>query len=474
MNPRVSHRVGATRGPDAGPKLARVLSAPDIGVVAVSYVMASTTLVSDLTGWLTQGAGFLWPLLAAAVINLLLALSVAELSDSFPRCGAVYSFASEVFRPLRGHRPLGAFLAVTFIGMTVLAGAGEVSNGAFSLRALFGWQIDARWFVAALLVGALLSNLFGPRVTTRLALAALVAMIGLRWTFGALAFVGLSRTGAWSSNAIADTAFAEPGVTTLSGLGFAFWTLVGVEVVAPFAEETRGGRMVLLRGMVGALAVVLASSVVMGLGIAGAIPRHDWGRLLASEAACGGDCPHLAVGRAMLGRPGATWMALSAAFACYSTVVIGLFSIARIIHALARDEGFFGGMSPMFGRATADGRPPRATLVAAALLVGLPPLFAQQVIPWLLPAAFIWILLYGVLHLLVLVDRWRFPGRARPLGLPASVPVLGLLATAAAIPVVFRAVDVVGLAGRAAWVLAVAAITTALALSVRGLRRGTG
>src|SRR6185369_17700465 len=98
-----------------------VLSSRDVAVAAVGYVVASTTLVSDLQGWFAHGVSFTWALCAAFVLNLMLCLSVAELAASFPGAGAIYSFTSSVLKPRRGHRPLGVFAAVTLVGTTALA-----------------------------------------------------------------------------------------------------------------------------------------------------------------------------------------------------------------------------------------------------------------------------------------------------------------------------------------------------------------
>jgi amino acid transporter len=456
------------------PRLARILSLRDVAVAATSYIVASTTLVSDLAGWLTYGSAFVWPLAVAFVVNLLLALSVAQLAESYPRCGAIYSFASAVLHPLRGHRATGVFLAVVFIGMTMLAGASEVSSGAYSLKALLGSKLDTSWFVLALVVAAVLPNLFGLRVTARVVLVAVIAMVGLRWTFGAVGFFGWSRTGDWSAARVFEGGPPNPGMSVPRGLALAFWTFVGVEVVAPYAEELKRGSRLLTHGMVIALLVVLANSLVMGLGIAGAIPHHEWSRVLSSDPICGGDCPHLGVGRAMLGQFGAGAMALSAVAACYGTVVVGLSGTARIVHALGRDEALFGDLSPWLGQATADGRPPRTTLLVTATLLLLPPLFLRQVVPWLLPAALIWVLLYVVFHVLALVDCLRHLGRAGRFGWRAASALLGMSATLVAVPAIFRDADASGLVSRALWVLLVAAGVTALPWIPRGVRAALG
>jgi amino acid transporter len=439
--------------------LARVLSSRDVAIAATGYVLASTTLVSDLQGWLGHGAGFGWALLAAFALNLVLCLSVAELVSCFPRAGAIYAFTASVLAPLRSHRRLGVFTAVILIGTTALAGGGEISSGAFSLAALLGTEADVRWLVAAMVVGALLPGLLDLRVTARVALAAVALMVGLRWLFGLVGLLGLGQSGPWSLAKLTSHGGGATWPALTGGFGLAFWTFVGVEAVAPFAEETRQAAA-LARGMIAALLLVLATSVVMGIGIAGSIGAEEWRALSGSAVACGGECPHIAVGQAMLGLPGRLLMAAAAVASCYGTVMIGIAGVARVLFALARDEGLLAGLIPHLARATDDGRPPPAALVTAAFVVVLPPLFARQVIPWLLPAALVWVLLYVLYHLLVVIDRRLAPGRARPFRLPGWLPIAGAAATAAVVPGLFLQVEAMGLVGRAAAVVATAAVLT--------------
>jgi amino acid transporter len=450
MGAPAASRAGAV---EASASLARVLTARDVAIAAISYVVASTTLVSDLEGWFTYGARFGWALAAAFVLNLLLCLSVAELAASFPHAGAIYAFTASVLAPRRGHRALGVLTAVVLVGTTILAGAGEISSGVLSLRALLGTGVDGRWLVLALVGSALVPNLVRLRTTARVALLAVVVMIGLRGLFGLVGLFGLGHTGPWSAANLGGAPEVGLGRAMAGGLGLAFWTFVGVEAVAPFAEEIHQAPRTLARGMIAALLVVLVTSLGMGLGILGTLRPAQWRALATGAAACGGDCPHIAVGALMLGETGRLLMALAAVASCYGTLMIGIGGLGRVLHALARDEGIFGRLSPVVGRATADGRPPAAALVTAGLLVVVPPMFARQVIPWLLPAALVWILLYVVYHLLVVVDRWLAPARTRPFQIPLPLALVGAIVTLAAAPLVFAEVEALGLLWRAATVL---------------------
>jgi amino acid transporter len=59
--------------------------------------VAASTLVSDFVGYFTIGMAFLVALMIAFVINLLLGLSCAELSTTYPKAGALYEYGSRAF-----------------------------------------------------------------------------------------------------------------------------------------------------------------------------------------------------------------------------------------------------------------------------------------------------------------------------------------------------------------------------------------
>ena len=222
----------------AGRPLRRVLGAPQVALAAVSYVVASSTLVSDLSGWLSLGAAFLCPLLAAFGLNILLCLSVADLSASFPRCGAIHAFANASLGSASVGRAAGVFLALVLIGLTALAGAGEIATGALSLRFLVGGNAELRWYVAALVLAALIPNLVSLRLMTHATLLSVALMLGLRWLFDLVGFLG--DHWAWPQVGGGGVSL---GNALSSGLGLAFWSFVGVEILrVPFSCSTRPTR----------------------------------------------------------------------------------------------------------------------------------------------------------------------------------------------------------------------------------------
>ncbi|MEY4545867.1 MAG: hypothetical protein RL685_2062 [Pseudomonadota bacterium] len=442
-------------------------------VAAISYVIGTTTLVSDLAGWFSLGIWFALPLAAALALNVALALSVTELSSVFPRAGAIYSFTAAVLLPAAAAKALALFVALVLLGMIALGGVGEIYAGALSLKDLLGTPWDVRWSVAVLMATALLPNLLGIVRTAQASLVALVLLLGVRWLFGLIGFAGGSPSGSWSwSNVSGSLALADAGGPALRhGIGLAFWTFAGVEFVTPLAEETRAVPRAFPRGMLLALALIGLTSVVMGLGVSGTLSAQERLALAASPTACAGNCIHLAVGELMLGGWGRKLMALGAVASTYGTLVIGIAAVARIAYGVAREAQLSERWSKPLRRLSGKAPTPRTALLFATLLCTAPAMFTESVLDWILPAALLWLLLHAFYHLLVLIDRQRAPDRKRPFQAPLALPMAGLVGTLVAAAHVLPDADRLSLLARAACVLLGAALLGVLLSS--GARRAS-
>src|SRR5688572_26270892 len=164
--------------------LEKTLGTWSVFVAGVGLVVAASTLVSDFVGYFTVGLAFLVALLIAFLINLLLGLSCAELSTTYPRAGALYEYGSRAI-PWRGASVVtGLFLAFAFYGMFGFVGALEISAGSFGLQALFGATGSLAPWIIAMTVLATLPNLVHVRTMAIIEAAVLVGMLTTRWFFG--------------------------------------------------------------------------------------------------------------------------------------------------------------------------------------------------------------------------------------------------------------------------------------------------
>ena len=87
---------------NTGDKLSKPLGTKDVMIAGVALVVAASTLVSDFNGYFALGWGFVIALILAGGVNLLLAMSAADLAVSIPRAGALYEYSRAIFTGARG------------------------------------------------------------------------------------------------------------------------------------------------------------------------------------------------------------------------------------------------------------------------------------------------------------------------------------------------------------------------------------
>lgn len=446
--------------------LRKTLGTADVAGAAVALIVAAPALGSDVAGYLALGGSFPVALLAGFGVHLLLALSAAALAGAHPKAGAIYAYARAGLGGRSG-RVVGTALVLAACGTFVLAASAEANAGAADLRDLLGSALPREVFVVALAMLAVLPNAAGVRTTVRVSAGLVLAGIGVRWGFGAAGFLGLGATGAWSAAHLQAAAPAGlvggTGVLT-SGLAVAFWSFAGIELACSFAEEARAPRRTLPRALVAGLALVLATSLVAGLGMLGTAPAAVWRSAAAGAAGCGGACPHLAAAEVLFGAPGRTLMALASVAVTLGTLAIGYAALARLVYGLARGGDFFGPLSAPFARLDPRSATPRpALLLVLGLYLG-PALYRPALTDWLAPAAYAWTLLYLAFHALALVSRRPahtargFYGRWF-----AAVPLAGLAATLGALGVAFAGAHRT-CGSRAFFILAVALVGALLAV----------
>jgi len=278
---------------------------------------------------------------------------------------------------------------------------------------LLGSEAPLGLFIALLSILAVIPNLLGIRTAAWVSAGLLVFMLGIRWLFGIAGFLGLNQLGDWSAANLnagvgASDWFGETGIVS-AGLALAFWSFVGIEFAGGLAEEVKTPRRAMPRGIILGLFVILATSLVMGLGVGGAQPAAAWQQAVAGELGRGGEAPQLAVGQLMFGKFGFTLMALASVSATLGTLTVAYAAMPRILYSVARDGRLFGPLSRHFATLHPRfGTPANAILFSLALYL-VPALWSNEVMGWVYSAAYAWILLYVVYHVLAIVNRFRHP-----------------------------------------------------------------
>lgn len=418
--------------------LEKTLGTWSVFVAGVGLVVAASTLVSDFVGYFTIGLAFLVALVIAFLINLLLGLSCAELSSTYPRAGALYEYGSRAVPGRAAPVITGLFLAFAFYAMFAIVGALEVSAGSFGLQAIFNATGSLTPWIVAMVVLATLPNLGHVRTMAIIEAVVLIAMLVIRWFFGLAGWAGFSNTGSWSASAWSSDIGLFEWSAIAGALALAYWSFVGIEFVAPLAEETRNPRRNMPIGIVLGLLAILATSAFMGTGVGGTRPVGEWAATALGPAGCDGSCPQLVVGEAMFGGWGRGLMALTTAAATFTSMVIVLAAMPRILYGIARDGYLFGPLSRVFTYLHPRFRTPWAAILVTAALYCVVAIFFHDVVDLIFAGSYAWVIIYIFWHLLVIVSRITNPDVERPFRLPLAVPIIGAGGTVFALYYAFQ------------------------------------
>jgi amino acid transporter len=403
--------------------LNRVLGFWSIVGAGVGLVVATTTLVSDLNGWAIAGPAFLVSLLLGFLINLAVGLSFSELSTAFPRAGQIYEYSRDAVK--RGRDYIATGVGTTYFAAMIFVFMAEISAGGNAMSEVTGGTPLWMWIVL-ITVLAVVPNVVGIQLTAWVEITIVAVMLAIRYLFGLVGFFDLSQSGDYDWGIWSDLAPFGAGAI-VAALALAFWSFVGIEFVTPLVEETRRPERNMPRGIVVGLLIILATSLVMGLGIIGAVEPGDWTTLQ-------GNAPQIPVGQAMLGAAGGYLMALASFLATLASINVGLAAIPRIVYAMARD-----GLWPsVFARVHPTFRTPYVAVLATWAVMTLLTLRFNNTLELIFGAAFLWLVVYMWAHLLVLVLRRAQPDVPRPYRVPTFVPVVGLLGTGYATYLIYR------------------------------------
>jgi amino acid transporter len=375
----------------------------------------------------------------------LTAMSVTEISTSFPESGGAYTFAKKVLS-VRAAFAVGWILWFAYIVAAVLYGLGFASFTAI----LIGGVLDA--------LGVSRPGWLGGR-NVLLLLAALATAgysIGLirkgagggQWeTIGKIVlFAALIAAGAIAlvRQPVADTlATLDPFFTggldgVLAAMGVTFISLQGFEMIAAVAGEIKEPRRTIPRAVFWSLGISLAIYVptMFVVATAGVPPGGHVTELAAREP----DALVAVAARRFLGEPGYWLIVVSIILATLSALQANLLTASRVAFAMARDHTL---PAVMEQRHATRGTPVMAiyatALAVVAIMFMVPDLASAGA-----AASLIFLLAFALTHVTAYLARKRGGPRAlegayRTPAFPL-VPAVGGLACAGL--AVFQAVVV--------------------------------
>ncbi|UTX52293.1 APC family permease [Leucobacter aridicollis] len=382
-------------------KLKRSLGFGAAYAASTGLVVSGTAMVSLGNGFGTGGLAFAIPAFIGLIIITMVAISYGELASMLPGGGMV----GEYTLPALGRLPailavLGGYLVlVSADGGTQLMVAGD------SFESLTGFPAAAFSFL--LLAILLVLNIAGVDIFARVQIPVVFGLMGI------LAIMGLAGVFGFTSQTPVDNPALNTDWGTLASMGaVAIWLYIGMEFVAPLAEEVKKPWKTIPAAMIVGVCTIFVVDVLFGWG---ATRFADLGEMASSSI------PHVVGATAIFGAAGGVIMTVVTILASFSTGNSYLAAIPRMLYGLA-NEGLLPKWLAKVSRRT---RVPWAgMLVTAACMASvlLYSTFAEGGIELILNlisiACTTWLFSYIIAQIDVIVLRKRYPNARRPFKTP--------------------------------------------------------
>jgi amino acid transporter len=314
------------------------------------------------------GPAFIWAIPIILLLQLLLAVTWAELSSHYPLAGGIYQWARRLGGDFTGWMT-GLFYVVAII--LVMPAVGTVMNvvlsGLFtSITVTLGHEV---------LISILTTVAAAILIATSVRVVAILNSIGVALEIAVLliAAVGLLFHTHQSVSVLGDTA----GV---AGHGSYLWPflvvvalvvtqLVGFETAGAFAEETRKARIKPSQAIIAGLAGTALVLFIFDFALLLAIPN------VPKAMADPNMIPDVLT--AALGSGFAKLFFAGAIVSVFSTAIATLATIVRLIYGMARNGQLPG--ATMLTRLNPRSGEPIATIAVAAVLSVLPLIFIKRI-----------------------------------------------------------------------------------------------
>lgn len=390
----------------------RRLGLPSVIATGVGLIVATSCLMSLGQGAGTVGISFIIAMVIACVINILTALSLAELNALMPNItGGLAQYT------LTCLGPFAAFVTMVggYLVCNTICGSVECAMFGNTMNSVFHTGIPSNVYCIVMLVLLIAANLNGIDIFAKIQN---VVAYGLIFSLVAMGVIGIAG---WGTGA----QVSQPWVLTMDFkdifplVGLAFFLFLGCEFVIPVSKDVRNERKNIPLGMVLSLLIVCGMEVLVVLGM----HRYTkWDELAVNVS------PHIFYGTSLLGKAGMVWMAVVSVFAVVSTVNSVISSLAYICAGMAKIHL----LPQVFARRNKKGSPYVGILLIGGLMIAINATglsTTSQLSFLILIGCVFWIVAYTISHINVLILRIRLPKAPRTFKVPFGplFPVLGII-----------------------------------------------
>ena len=388
------------------------LGLPSAIATGVGLIVATSCLMSLGQGAGALGTGFIVTMILACAINILTALSMAELNALMPNLtGGLAQYT------LAGIGPFVTILTMVggYLVCQAIAGSVECAMFGNAINSVFDTGIPSSVLSIILLVVLIFENLMGVDIFAKIQNVVAYGLILSLIAMGIIGMFGLGTGEQVSQPANLAGSFTD----TFGLLGLAFFLFLGCEFVIPISKSVKNERRNVPLGMVLSLVIILIMQIFVVLGMS----RYtDWTAL--SESAS----PHILYGSSLLGEFGSYWMILVSVFAVISTVNSSMSSFSFMCAGLSK----ISLLPTVFLK-----RNKRGAYYVGVLSIGLlaiavnaTGLSTSDSLTFMISVAIVfWMVSYIVSNINVLIFRHRLPKAPRTFKVPFGpvIPVIAII-----------------------------------------------
>lgn len=296
------------------------LGLPSAIATGVGLIVATSCLMSLGQGTSVLGTGFIITMILACAINILTALSMAELNALMPNLtGGLAQYT------LAGMGPFVTILTMVGGYLVCQAIAGSVESAMFgnAINSVFHTEVPSWVFSVVMIAILIFANMRGVDIFAKIQNVVAYLLIGSLMIMGLIGAIGLGTGETVSQASNISGSFSD----IFGMLGLAFFLFIGCEFVIPISKSVKNERRNVPLGMVLSLVIILVMQILIVIGMTKYVSYDELG---ASTS------PHILYGTSLLGSVGSYWMILVSALAVISTVNSAMSSFSFMCAGMAK------------------------------------------------------------------------------------------------------------------------------------------